>query len=413
MPFTVGVASDYLHLQSRLKQYLVGDPSVENEVTNVANVGDGYIRQMNANPSAVVETWTLTCTAGGPAATFSVVGSVTGNDGNATSTHDADNVSTYLFLGTRIHFKIIDGPTDYSIGDEFTLDIVANDLAAISQEWTLLKQAPGIPIVDKPMNQDPAAGADKANEFYLKGPGLAGTDEVFVQMYSYYSEAGDYYNINFCGATGFDGADTLDEQPGFYAGGAMALWQFQIKYWFVADGRRFIVSTKISTSYMHAYCGLLLPYATPTEYPYPLYIGACLPPASGTRWSSESEDHRAYWEPETAGIYTIEGTWLAVQNKYDQNDTEVVVTTTVIWPYSSNYMWNTRQSPGDIYPMMPLVLTTSSNGGNVYGELPGGFWTPGFANASENVIVLGGTDYVVMQDVFRTGNQDYFALKLE
>ena len=263
------------------------------------------------------------------------------------------------------------------------------------------------------MNVDPAPGADRANEIYLKGTGLSGTDEIFVMLYTYYSEAGDYYNMNFCGAAGFETNDTLDEQPGYYAGSAMALWQFQIKYWFVADGRRFIVSTKISTNYMHAYCGWILPYATPTEYPYPLYIGGPLNAARGLRWSSEDEDHRAYWEPFSAAIYTIEGTWLAVQNKYDSGGNEIKSTTTTVWPYYSDYMWNTRQSPGDVYPLLPLILSTNQNGGNVYGELTGGFWTPGFANASENVVSLGGVDYLVMQNVFRTGNQDYFALKLE
>ena len=41
-----------------------------------------------------------------------------------------------------------------------------------------------------------------------------------------------------------------------------------------------------------------------------------------------------------------------------------------------------------------------------------GYAVPGYANAAENIINVGGVDHLVVQDVFRTGYSDYWALKL-
>jgi hypothetical protein len=131
------------------------------------------------------------------------------------------------------------------------------------------------------------------------------------------------------------------------------------------------------------------------------------------RWSNESHNHRSFFDPYSGYLYTIEGTWLQVQNKYNSSNIEVSPGTTNVWPYTENYALNIRQSPGDVYPMLPMVIHTNQNGGNVYGELAGTFWCPGFANASENKIIVNAVDYLVIQNVYRTSNQDYFALKME
>lgn len=413
MAHTVGIASDYLNLFQRLRAYLKGWYSCENEVMNPANTGDGYVKDLMAKPTSVAETWTFTCTVGGPAATFTVTGSVTGADGTITTTDSSDGTNTFYFFGTHIGCLLIDGPTAWAIGDSFTFDVVANSIAP-TQQWTEMKYTPGIPEAGKPMNVTAAASpAQYANELYMKAPGLAQADEIFINFHTFFNEDADYYNISMCGALGFETVESYTTQPGKGTGVSMALWQFQIPYWIVADGRRLIITCKISTNYMSAYAGLILPYATPSEYPYPLYIGGPYAETSGLRWSSESHNHRSFFDPCYAYIYTIEGTWLAVQNKYASGANEASPGTTNIWPYTENIAYYIRQSPGDIYPLLPMVLHTDQNGGNVYGELAGCFWTPGFANASENTIVVNGTDYVVLQDVYRTSNLDYYALKLD
>lgn len=413
MAHTIGIASDYLNFFQRLRRYLTGKFSVESEVADPGNTGDGFMKNLLSTDSTVAENWTVTCTTGGGdgVAVFSVTGSVSGAQASLTVGTEYSN--DYLTMLMK------DGPTNFAVSDEFTFSMVANSITA-GQEWTELKYTPGIngsEAINNGMNVNPDGAEDAvyANELYLKAPGLSAADEIFINFNTFYDEPADYYNISFAGATGFETLDNFNNQPGKGSGASMALWQFQIPYWIVADGRRVIISCKVSTNYMSAYCGFILPYATPTEYPYPLYIGGPYAENTGIRWSNESHNHRSFFDPTYGYIYTIEGTWLLVRNKVSSSGNEVDQNTTNVWPYnSSNSQINVvRQSPGDVYPMLPMIIHTSSNGGNVYGELSGAFWCPGFANASENSITISSVEYVVFQDVYRSGNLDYCAIKMD
>jgi len=408
MALTVGIASDYLNLFQRIRYYLRGEMSIENELANVANVGDGYMQGLMAFTTPAIESWTITCTLGGGSgvAIFSVTGTVSGAQAAATC--------DVYYSNTQLEFVVGYGATNYVIGDEFTFDVIANDIPA-TQQWAELKYTPGANQgagVNNGMNVDAGGGATYANELYLKGPGLAQADEIFVSMWTGYDEDADWYNLGFQGATGFETLDAVQYQPNDSSDVSMSAWQFQIPYWIIADGRRFILNWKISTNYFSGYFGFILPYGTPTEYPYPLYICGTYT-SLAIRWSSESHNHRSFFDPYAGYLYTIEGTWLLVQNKTSSGGNESTRSETNVWPYTEDYMINVRQSPGDVYPMLPMVIHTDKNGGNVYGELAGTFWCPGFANASENTIVVNSVDYLVIQDVYRTSNQDYFALKME
>ena len=412
MPYTTGIASDYYNMLERLRGYLTGFKSIENEQADAGNTGDGYMRDLTTRANAVAESFTIACTTAGgdQVAQFSVIGTVSGNIGTATAGQWFTDAGQKLYLIMRA------GPTDWLIGDEYTFDVVDNDIP-VGQQWTELKWSPGVRSVDNNGMDYTPLNALYSNELYLKGPGLAGQDDVHVQMCSFSSESSDYYNLAFRATLGFETLEDFDHQPGQSTVTTHCMWQFQIKYWIVANGRRFILVTNLESPgvYMAAYCGLFLPYGTPQEYPYPMLCGAGsgFTGQSGTRWSSESHNHRSFFDPYAMYVYTVEGTWTNVQNKFNNSGNEGNSSTTNIWPYEHGLINGTRQSPGDVYPLLPLILHTTNHGDNVYGELEGAFWTPGFANASENEIVIGGTNYVVIQNVYRTSNGDYFALKLE
>lgn len=85
---------------------------------NNANIGNGYITEIQTKPFVMVnENWTLTCTVGGGSgvATFSVIGSVSGNIGTATSNTEFSNASS-----GGIKFTIFAGGTNWNIGDILT-----------------------------------------------------------------------------------------------------------------------------------------------------------------------------------------------------------------------------------------------------------------------------------------------------
>lgn len=84
---------------------------------NSSNTGNGVITDIVTKPfSVVTESWTLTCTTRGGSgeAIFGVVGSVSGNIGNATVGDEFESDS----YGVR--FTIYAGDTDFEVGDIFT-----------------------------------------------------------------------------------------------------------------------------------------------------------------------------------------------------------------------------------------------------------------------------------------------------
>jgi hypothetical protein len=114
-------------------------PADEVVMAGLGNTGDGVVTGVGKLPFATVtESWTLTCTTpGGDAvAIFSVVGSVSGNIGNATSgTEFVDSTA-------GIRFTIRAGPTNWAAADTFQFDLLQHpewtDLNAGKIIWSIL-----------------------------------------------------------------------------------------------------------------------------------------------------------------------------------------------------------------------------------------------------------------------------------
>lgn len=251
---------------------------------------------------------------------------------------------------------------------------------------------------------------------YLRGPGLSNGDEIFVQIQSVFSQPNDQYNLQVNAATGYNvGANPkYTGQPG-YDGGVLniLLWNQAIPYWFVANGRRFIIVTKVSTVYQTMYGGFILPYGLPSEYPYPLAIGAQF--VGQTRWSNNTPSHLGFTNPVgTLRLRTQGGFWLPFRNYLD-GQTLQPQTNQNVWPTKA--LPNPRPSIDGTYTLNPLVLHSDSvNAGaarNVFGELQGIRRVSGFGNAAENTLVVDGITWLVVQDGFRTSIDNYFAVALE
>lgn len=244
-------------------------------------------------------------------------------------------------------------------------------------------------------------------EHYLlmQAPGYLGPDgavPAYIGMRTYDSVASDYYNVSVAGMTGYVAANTYATQPGFMECGVPAHNQ-RIDYWLTINDRRLAFGIKVGTPvYEHAYAGFALPYATPRQYPYPLFVGGMLTGVATTRFSDTS--HSMYQKGNRAGsrLRFVDGTWLSPY----------------IWPWGNSTLMNTTSTSNyqirpteTTYPLLRTVL--HDNTGNVYGELDGVFSITGFDNAVENTLTIGGQNYVVFQDVARTGFTDYYALRLD
>jgi hypothetical protein len=266
---------------------------------------------------------------------------------------------------------------------------------------------------------------------YLRGPGLANNDQIHVNIRRFYSAAGGAYNWEFRGATSYDGGLSYENQPGSNETCFFCLSNGTITYWFFANGRRFIVIAKIGTVFVSAYAGFILPYALPSEYPYPLFIGATSYLES--RLYSESDYYTsAFWKmgygyansveqrvDSGVQLRLISGLWLP----FKQNNAGTYnLNAGNIWPYySAEYYGNTDLGLGNLtknadgsYSILPVILYSSTYGTkDVFGELDGVYHVPGIDLNSEDTLTIGGDVYLAFQNVEDVGRNDFAAILRE
>lgn len=264
--------------------------------------------------------------------------------------------------GTLAHYKMLEKIRDVAVASGF---------------WTVMRYDTSI-----------------ANrELILKGKGYTGTEEIYTGIRTYQDSSADYYNLCVATFTGYVPSNTFDTQPGVRLSGVPAHNQ-RIDYWLTVNPQRIACCMKVGTPvYEHFYIGKFFPYARPSQYPYPIVCAGMLNGAAATRYSDTSHSMPYKGKRVNLGMRFNTGAYL-------QPETH---------PWNNTYLAGTTQlrDTNDSYPLLPVILN-DANG--IYGELDGIRYVSGFNNVVENTC---GPDWVVLQDVSRTGFIDYIALKLD
>ena len=266
-------------------------------------------------------------------------------------------------------------------------------LTAASQAWSLLKN-----------DTAPSNGDDRW--IYLKAPGLSGSEVIYINIAAYHNLSSDVYNLAFGAATGFNSSLGIWTQPGVSPGAHMCLWNQAIPYTFIANGQRFVIIAQVSTVYESAYAGKFLPYATPTQYPYPVVVGATA--SSGLRYSDTTDAHRAFFDPGAMYIYWMDGTWKLIRNYLNGAYTDINVNPFING--SSNAPTWMRENLDGSYPLFPCQISSSNPSTNMLGELDGVFFVPGYQQSSGNTITIGSNTYTVVQNTFNTSKNSFAAI---
>jgi len=173
----------------------------------------------------------------------------------------------------------------------------------------------------------------KEREVLLQGPGNAGADEIYIGFMGIRDTDAVSFSWHLSAATGFGTLLDYADQPGFsytqpneipafisLSGGA-------IECWFHITPRSLKGICRMGTTYTNFITGFLNPYATPTEYPYPIYIGG-----STGKWNelfaTSGVAHSGLSDPKAseatggnargnAGLRTTAGSWADVHNWED------------------------------------------------------------------------------------------------
>lgn len=231
-------------------------------------------------------------------------------------------------------------------------------------------------------------------ELILKGFGLSGGEEIFVGFRTYQDVAADYYNLVAAAFTGYVAGNSFDTQPGAKLSGIPAHNQ-RIDYWLTVNGQRIALAMKVGTPvYETAYVGKFLPYARPSQYPYPVICAGMLNGVSATRFSDAAHSMPYKGNRANFCMRFNDGVWKTPE----------------CWPWGNGALAGGRQlrDTGGNYLCLPVVLH-DANG--LYGELDGIYQISGFDNVVENTADAG--RLVVIQDVARTGFNDYYAMRLD
>ena len=404
MTYKTGTAVGHEALLEDFRKWILGHGTATTP-DGTGNTGNGTCSAVTCSETTVTETWTVACTddSGSGNETWSVTGSVSGLQAATATTGVA-----YESDSGEVAFTIADGGTDYVVGDEWTFGTTIGAMTDDGYAWEQLKYD---------------TSTTNETHLYLKGFGNGGTDEIFVNLRTYKNVGTGYYNIELRGATGFVTGNARTAQPGISPLADLCLWQNSMDYWFIANGRRFIIIAKVSTVYESAYAGFILPTGLPSEYPYPLVIGAC----NGTTaqlYSSTAAAHAAFFAPDNSmHLLGKAGTWLTFDNPTSSSGANYRT-----HPWFPSLSLDTTPTAG-IYPCLNAgVIDASSDyalfqGGligrvsspaatDIFGELEGVFHVSGHNNAAENIVTVDAVDHLVIQNAHRTGKDDYAAFKL-
>lgn len=284
-------------------------------------------------------------------------------------------------------------------------------LVAAGQAWTVLS--------------GPATGAlTFTDELLLQGPGAGGTDEILVGLHPSVSVPGDYYNLGIAGYSSYNPGIPLVDQVNRLAPRYLHLWDGSMPYWFIANGRRFIVVVRVTTVYQPAYAGFPLAYHLPTTWAYPLFIGAC---SSNPTWRYSEVDgaHSAFFHPGSsdsnptlgtvsAALRLPDGQWNWLANRYASGagaEFDNSINNIAPWSHVLGYD-DLRDGLDDQYKPLPAEIAITQPYAATLGALEGVWYVPGFGTASENTITVDAVTYLIVQNIYRTANNEYAAIAL-
>lgn len=300
-------------------------------------------------------------------------------------------------------------------------------LVASGQNWTVGWQAP--------------AGAGNETDCVVVGPGMGGTDQIYVGLRRVDNPATDHYTLWMNGMTGLlTGATQITEHVNASERVAVYLNNAPMNYWFVANGRRFAAVIKISTIYEALYGGLFLPYADPLQYSYPLFIGGSVKQTRGENlninWGDTDDSHRNYTlstgnpysgliydRPATAYMLSPGAEWKHVSYSAGAGSAFLrpfyaagglgTHTSASDGAGLSSLLSKTRECLGGGFSLETATLASENPVDQTYGTLDGVYHTPSETNYSENLITVGGVDHLVFQNIWRTDGTHLAAMALE
>lgn len=234
-------------------------------------------------------------------------------------------------------------------------------------------------------------------ELILKGTGDSGDDSIYLCFYCYQSAANDVYNLAVGVAMGYIPDNAITNQPNVVFSG-VPLHNRRIDYWLTLNPQRMAGVLKVGTPvYESFYLGKFLPFAMPHQYPLPMLCAGMLNGAPLTRFSDTSHSIPYKGNRNNLRMWFNSGEWKTPET----------------WPWNNGDITGETAHFNNMDMAFTLQRITLNDNYGCYGTLDGIAHITGFDNVVENMITIGTDNYLVVQDVARTGANDYYVMKLE
>ena len=292
-------------------------------------------------------------------------------------------------------------------------------LVAANQQWEVKKDN-----VVKPYTTNTTADNDgySLHRFFI-GHGLDRQDNIVVPMVLRHNTGLNYYTMTAYAARSYATDKSIAEQLTDNAVGArwvtISLWHTNMKYWFIANGRRFIIVVKISNRYATMYCGFIKPSGTDLEYPYPLLIGGNHTLTDRPYTNDDTATNRSFFNPQASPdgstsscmIYTPSGRLCFLDNQGGASVQTQNNLVGVTYPYHYNhYIGKTLDNE---YVLLDIDIVQWHGGMNHLGWFDGVCFVTGFENSPENIITVGNDRYLCVSAMVQNDYNNWVAIKLE
>jgi hypothetical protein len=324
-----------------------------------------------------------------------------------------------------------------------------------------------LPVAERWVQMRYDTSVPGSEELILKGVGAGGTDEIYVGLKCYTNTELEIYCIKVTHFIGYNSSLPFEQQPGIID--VFSNWitlplnnnpgnTTELKYWLIGNSRHFKVVVRVGTVYHQCYLGFIIPYANPTEWPYPICTGGsgliqAIENGIPTTFNDISIRNTAFWTPRLgnslyngASNFFNNGSTLCVREAsginarifhrtsfespgYIYEDVGATLPFRGTWPYvedwkgqgpqengptdtgSAGGYFNVRTDLGGNYNLMPIMIINDTPA-SILGEFDGMRYITGYNNNTEDIITIGAQNWLVMQDVFRTSSGSFCAYLL-
>ncbi len=287
----------------------------------------------------------------------------------------------------------------------------------------------------------PGSLTDNA-ELNIRGPGAGVDKQVFINIRSENDPTISAYGWRLSGATSYVSTAIWGAQPNESPRSYINLWDSGIDYWFYANDRRVVIVAKTSTTYTSAYLGFFLPWSTPAQFPFPLYIGGDYPLLKA--WNFTNAARRFF--PDAGGLYSAgeagawvrspEGIWVPILNHSYASDNDAFqnernaaagftlpfgsLSTSTGTAAVNDWSGGTGQSGGGNYDLLlptaqderilvPIHVCRQT--AQPLGVLDGVFAPLGSGLTTEQAVTAASRDFVAFQNMNRNSGNDFILVE--